>query len=127
MDKQEIKEQGEALLEEIAPDRNELINRRINHINFARTIIWLCINSRTEDFIYNPELSKYLGVSTVRIQHILGDLTNIGLLKKRFPTSTLVEYWFEKENGEPIVLQYFERAKKTLGIKFKLTTVKKEE
>lgn len=123
---EEIREQGEDLLNQIAPDRNELINRRINHINFARTIVWLCIKSETEDFIYSSELSKFLKLSNARSQQILGDFTNIGILKKRFPTSTLVEYWIVKENEESIVLQYFDRAKKTLGINFKLAVKKNE-
>lgn len=126
MNKEEIREQGEDLLREIAPDRNELINRRINHINFARTIIWLCIKSGTEDFIYSSELSKFLKLSNARAQQILGDFTNIGILKKRFPTSTLVEYWIQKENEEAIISQYFDRAKKTLKIDFKLAVKKNE-
>lgn len=126
MNDEEIREQGEDLLKEISPDRDELINRRINHINFARTVIWLSIKSRTEDFVYDSELAKFIKVSSARCQQILGDFTNIGILNKRFPTSTLVEYWFEKENGEPIILQYFERAKKTLGIDFKLIVKKNE-
>lgn len=126
MNEEEIKEQGEDLLKEISPDRDELINRRINHINFARTIVWLCIKSRTEEFIYGSELAEFLKISTSRAQYVLGDLANAGLLKKRFPTGTLVEYWIEKEKEEPIVLQYFKKAKKTLGIDFKLSIKKNE-
>ena len=39
-------------LDSIRPDTEEFIARRINHINFARTIFWFCVTSRKEDFFY---------------------------------------------------------------------------
>ena len=46
----------EDALEDISPDREEFINRRINHKNFARTIFFLCVKSRNEDFVYAKPL-----------------------------------------------------------------------
>ncbi len=43
-----------------------------------------------------------------------------GILKKKYPTSNLTEFWFVVENGNPIIQNYFERAQKTLGVKIKL-------
>jgi len=122
---EEIEDIEERLLEAITPNRDEFINRRINHINFARTVLWLCIKSRSEDFIYSSELSKFLKVSASRSQQILTDFVNVGILRKKFPTSTLVEYWIEKEEGNLIILDYIKQAKKTLGVDFGLV-IKKE-
>ncbi|KKL12206.1 hypothetical protein LCGC14_2538120, partial [marine sediment metagenome] len=49
------------LLESIAPKDEEIIERRINHINFAKIITWLCFESRKK-FVFNkPELREFLG------------------------------------------------------------------
>lgn len=107
-------------LDSIRPDRDELINRRINHINFARTVFWLCVRSRSSEFIYSADLSEFIKTSHARSNQILSDLVRIGILIKKFPTSNLVEYWFHIENGAPVILNYFDRAKKTLGLKLTL-------
>jgi len=121
MDKQqEIQDMLENALEDIRPDRDELINRRINHLNFARTIFLLSVRSMKDDFIYSSELSEFLKISHTRANQIFSDLTKIQLLKKRFATSNLVEYWFVKENEIPLVRSYFDKAQKTLGFKYKL-------
>ncbi len=110
----------EEALEDISPDKEEFINRRINHINFARTIFFLCVKSRKEDFVYARPLSEFLKVSMQRALTILGDLAMAGILKKKYPTSNLTEFWFVVENGKPVIQEYFERAKKTLGVKIKI-------
>ena len=116
----------EEALEDISPDREEFINRRINHINFARTIFWLCVKSRKEDFIYAKPLSKFLKVSMQRSLTILGDLAMAEILRKKYPTSNLTEFWFIAENNKPIIQEYFERAKKTLGVKIKIKLEQEE-
>ncbi len=119
-----MKEDQEDILEEalgdIAPDKEEFINRRINHINFARTIFWLCVKSRNEDFICAKPLSQFLKVSMQRSLSILNDLSMAGILRKKYPTSNLTEFWFIVEDGKVIIQGYFERAKKTLGVKVKI-------
>ncbi len=110
----------EEALENLKPDREEFINRRINHINFSRTIFWLCVKSRKDNYVYASELAEFLKLSQARSNQILNDFTRAGLLGKRFPTSNLVEYWITKEKETPIILNYFDKAKKTLGIKMKL-------
>ena len=117
----------EDALEDISPDREEFINRRINHINFARTLFFLCVKSRNEDFVYAKPLSEFLKVSMQRSLTILGDLAMAGILKKKYPTSNLTEFWFIIENEKPIIQDYFERAKNTLGVKIKIKLEHKVE
>ncbi len=116
----------EEALQDLKPDREEFINRRINHINFSRTIFWLCVKSRKDSYVYASELAEFLKISQARSNQILNDFTRAELLGKRFPTSNLVEYWITKEKDTPIILQYFDKAKKTLGIKAKLMVKKNE-
>ena len=111
----------EDALGDISPDREEFINRRINHKNFARTIFFLCVKSRNEEFVYAKPLSKFLKVSMQRSLAILNDLTDLaGILRKVYPTSNLIEFWFVMEKGRPIIQEYFERAKKSLGVKIRI-------
>lgn len=116
----------EEALADISPDREEFINRRINHINFARTIFWLCVKSRKEDYVHARPLSEFLKVSMQRALNILGDLAMAGILRKKYPTSNLTEFWFIIEKGNPVIQEYFERAKKTLGVKIKIRLEQKE-
>ncbi len=110
----------EEALQDLRPDREEFINRRINHINFSRTIFWLCVKSRKDNYVYASELAEFLKISQARSNQILNDFTRAELLGKRFATSNLVEYWITKEKDTPLILEYFDKAKKTLGIKAKL-------
>ena len=115
----------EEALEDLKPDREEFINRRINHINFSRTIFWLCVKSRKDNYVYASELAEFLKLSQARSNQILNDFVRAELLGKRFPTSNLVEYWITKEKDTPLILEYFDKAKKTLGIKAKLMVKQK--
>ena len=117
----------EEALEDISPDREEFINRRINHINFARTIFWLCVKSRNEDFVVAKPLSKFLKVSMQRSLSILNDLDMAKILRKKYETSNLTEFWFIIEDNNPIIQNYFERAKKTLGVEIKIKLEQKEK
>ena len=110
----------EEALQDLKPDREEFINRRINHINFSRTIFWLCVKSRKDNYVYASELAEFLKLSQARSNQILNDFVRAELLGKRFPTSNLVEYWITKEKDIAVILNYFDKAKKTLGIKAKL-------
>ncbi len=110
----------EDFLDDLKADTEEFINRRINHINFSRTIFWICVKSRKNDFVYASELSEFLKLSQARANQILNDFVRAELLKKRFPTSNLVEYWIIKKDENILILNYFEKAKKVLGIKAKL-------
>lgn len=123
--REEIEDAFLEVLQDIKPDVDEFINRRINHINFARIIFWLSVKSRKEDFIYARELSKFIRLSLGRVHHILNELVENNILRKRFPTDNLVEFWFVKDKEIPIVQKYFEKAKKTLGIRFKLSPEEK--
>lgn len=109
----------EALLD-LTPTSDEFINRRINHINFARTIFWLSVKSRKEDFFYARELSKFIKLSIARVHQILNEFVENGLLSKRFPTDNLTEFWFVKEKETVLIQNYLTKAQKTLGIKFKI-------
>jgi len=114
-------------LEIIRPDREEFINRRINHINFARIIFWLCVKSRKEEFFYANELSKFIKLSLGRTHHILNEFVNAELLKKKFPTDNLSEFWFARnDKGRIYVSEYFDKARKTLKLKSEITFEKEE-
>jgi len=104
-------------LEDVRPQGDELINRRITHRNFAITIRWANIKTLREKFVYASELSEFLRISQARANQILNDLTTADRFEKKFPSSNLVEYWFKLENGVPIIRRDFERANKTLKIK----------
>ena len=110
----------EDALEDLKANTEEFINRRINHLNFARTIFWICVKTRKISFVYACELAEFLKVSQARANQILNDFTRADLLRKRFATSNLVEYWTIKKDGKFLILDYFEKAKKVLGIKAKL-------
>ena len=114
------------VLEDLEADTEEFINRRINHLNFARTIFWICVKTRKEDYVYASELAKFLKVSQARANQILNDFVRADLLRKRFPTSNLVEYWAIKKKEKILILDYFEKARKVLGIKSQLI-IKPEE
>ena len=119
--KEEVDTNIEDLLDLVRPDAEEYICRRINHLTFARTILWLSIKSKDNNFIQPPDLTDFIKVDEARTRQILNGLVKIGILSKRPVTSNFMEYWFIKEGGFPIVQKYFERAKKSLGIKVKLT------
>lgn len=123
--KQESYDQEDILLdalESIKPEEDEFINRRINHINFARIIFWLCVQSRKNDFFYVKELSKFIKLSIGRTHHIINEIIDgTNLLKKRYKTDILTEISFEKDSQDKsLVWNYFDKAKKTLGLKFSL-------
>ena len=124
MDLKQREEQLDDMLEEalinLTPSIDEFINRRINHINFARTIFWLSVKSRKTDFFYARELSKFVKLSIARVHQILNEIVENGLLRKKFPTDNLTEFWFVKEEEKVIVQNYLEKAQKTLGIKFEV-------
>lgn len=110
----------EDMLESIAPTRDDFINRRINHINFARIVFWLANKSRKgEDFFYARDLCEFTHLSFGRVHHILNEFVQVKILRKKHATDTLVEFWFIKEEGRAVVEKYLDRALKSLGFKFK--------
>lgn len=121
MDKEQIDEELERVLEELAPGRDEFINRRISHMNFAKVVFWLSVRSRKDEYVYAGDLAKFLKVTQTRGYMILNDLVRVGFLKKVFPSSTLIEFWFKRdEMGNCEIAKFFDKAQKTLGVKFKL-------
>lgn len=117
----------EEALEDLRPDTEEFINRRINHLNFSRTIFWLCVKYRKEDYVYASELAAFLKVSQARGNQILNDFMRADILYKKPPVSNLVEYWAVKKEGKLLINNYFEKARKVLGIKAKLVIGTKEK
>ena len=110
----------EEALEDLRPDREEFINRRINHLNFSRTIFYLCVKYRKEDYVYASELATFLKISQARANQILNDFVRADLLFKKPPICNLVEYWATKKEGKILINNYFEKSRKVLGIKAKL-------
>ncbi len=113
-------------LEQIEPSMDDFINRRINHMNFARIVFWLCVKSRTESFFYARELSKFIRLSLGRVHHILTELVENKILRKRFPTDNLTEFWFVKNKEVPVIHDYFNKAQKTLKLKVSMKTEDQE-
>ncbi|MEM3075060.1 MAG: hypothetical protein QW727_03925 [Candidatus Pacearchaeota archaeon] len=97
------------------PNEEDIINRKIIHISFAKVVLWLCYKSKKEDMIFVNELRKYLKVSRARAYEILNDFVEIGILDKKV-IGNLSEYHFVKNNHHPKIDKYFEKAKKTLGL-----------
>jgi hypothetical protein len=100
-------------LARIEPTQEDFINRRINHIPFAKVIFWLCYRSIKHEFVYATELADFLKVSQNWSYQILRDLSKVNLLKKRGQHG-IIEFWFVKNTSEPFIMKYLLRAKKTL-------------
>lgn len=111
-------------LEQIRPSLDDYINRRINHMNFARIVFWLCVKSREDSFFYARELSGFIKLSLGRVHHILTELVENKILSKRFPTDNLTEFWFVKDKEIPVIHKYFDKAKKTLKLKVSMQAEK---
>lgn len=120
---EEVDEQLEDMLHELKGNAEEFISRRINHIGFAKTIFFLCVKARTEDFIYSRDLSSFRGITRQGSNLILGDLVNVKLLKKINKVGNISEFWFMKDDysGMPLINRYFNQCCRTLGIKGKIT------
>ena len=108
----------EELLESIKPVNEEFIKRRIHHINFARIICWLCIESRKRNIFSPEDLRKFIRLEASSIHRILKGLTEAGVLNKKYNPSSRTSYTFVKDDQRsPIIQGYFEEALKTLGKK----------
>ncbi len=107
------------LLESIRPDNEEIIERRISHITFAKIISWLCLESRKRHIFKKQELRGFIGLTNSRVQEILNDLINSGLIKKKTDPSGKNYFVFTKNetSGELVIRKYFDRALKTLDKK----------
>lgn len=112
----EKNEEVESNLVKIRPTQEEFVERRINHKSFAKTIYWLCAKCKKSDFVYPSEISKFMRLSNQRAYDILRDLCKAQIMERNEKTSNLIEFHFVKNGGEPIVLKYLEKAKKTLGL-----------
>ncbi len=109
-------------LNSIKPNTEEFINRRMNHINFARTIFWLCVKSRKEHFFYIRELCQFIRLSMGRTHNIVNEIINgTDLIKRTIHTDNMTQIEFVRDDeGKPKVWKHFDKAKKTLGLKFSL-------
>lgn len=120
-----------AVLDSITPSVDEWMERRIHHINFARIVFWMCVNSRSQEFFYPKDLRQFIKLDHSRVFYILKEFSEQGILRKKYLHNNLLSYFFVKEADVPKILKYFEKAKKTLGIKIKreekLILEKKEE
>lgn len=106
------------LLESIKPLKDDFIKKRIHHINFARIICWLCIESKKRNVFYPEELRKFMRFESSSIHRTLKGLTESGVLDKRYNASTRTSYTFVRDARKlPIIKEYFEQALSTLGKK----------
>ena len=108
----------ENLLESIKPLDDDFIKRRIHHINFARIICWICIESKKRNLFYPDELRKFMRFEASSIHRVLKGLTEAGVLNKKYNPSSRTSYTFVRDTSQlPIIREYFEEALKTLGKK----------
>jgi hypothetical protein len=125
------KEENEDLLSQalnsIAPGIDDFVERRINHINFARIVFWMCIQSRKSSLFYSKELRKFMKMDDSRVHQILKNFIDNGLLKKDYLSNNQIAYCFISKEGIPVISKYFEKAKKTLGVELSLSFKKVEE
>lgn len=105
----------EEQLSQLEPNMDDWVDRRIHHINFAKIVYWMCLQTRKGDFIYPKELYKFLKTSGSHTYNLLMSMVNIGLLHKKY-TGNLVEYHFVKNGGNPLIENYLDKAKRTLGL-----------
>ncbi len=107
------------LLQSIQPSNEEVIERRIHHIPFAKVVVWLCLESRKKFIFAKEELRRFTGLTNSRVQEVLNDFISAGLIKKGAASSGKTYYAFIKEkiSGDLIIRKYFNVALKTLGKK----------
>lgn len=122
-----IYESLDEVLEDLKGTADDLVFRRINHVGFAKTVFFICVKGRNDDFVMTGDLAEFLSVSTQRAYYIFKDLCRVGLLKKDCKSSSMAWYWLVKDNesGLPKINKYFDMACKTLGVNKKIV-VKKE-
>ncbi len=103
------------ILESIKPLDTEFIKRRIHHINFARIICWLCIESRKRNVFFPEELRKFMRLEVSSIHRVLKGLTEAGILDKKYNSSARTSYTFVRDARKlPVIKEYFQEALKTL-------------
>ena len=106
------------LLESIKPLDEDFIKKRIHHINFARIICWLCIESKKRNLFYPDELRKFMRFEVSSIHRVLKGLIEAGMLNKKYNASVRTSYTFVRDiKSLPVIREYFEEALKTLGKK----------
>ncbi len=106
------------LLKSIKPSNEEIIERKIHHIPFSKIVVWLCLESRKKLIFNKQELRKFTGLSNSRVQEILNDLVDAGLIMKKSKSTGKTYYTFVSDNKNSLVVkEYFKRALKTLGKK----------
>lgn len=116
-DKEISDEEMELMLDKITPTQEEFIDRRINHIPFAKIIFWLNFKSKKAEFVYATELANFMKFSQARAYNVLRDLCKANLLKRNPINSSVVEFHFVKNGEKPIINKYLGRAKVTLDLK----------
>lgn len=118
----DVEEQLDELMDKMREEGSkQFILRRIKHIGFSKTILYICVTAKREEFIYAKDLAEFRKITRQGATYILNDLVNVGMLHKKQQVENMAEYWI-KRNGEgrPLMQEYFGRACKTLGIKNKV-------
>jgi len=113
--KEEVAEELEKQLDSLEPTQEDFIDRRINHVPFAKVVFWLNMKSRKDDFVYAKELCSFMKVALSHAYNTLRRFCDAGIMERKY-VGNLVEFHFIKNNGNPIIWKYLEKAKKTLGL-----------
>jgi len=108
----------EGIVDSLEPTQDDFIGRRINHMNFAKVVLWILNQGTSADFIYASELARYMKITQTGAFTTLNNLTRVGFMKKKWASSNLVEFYLVKNGDTPLLAKYLNQAKKTLGVKF---------
>lgn len=103
-------------LEQLEERSEDAIMRRINHLTFARTLLWLHAKFDHYPCIYVQELAKFLKRDYTSTYKILQMFEALELIKFKH-LGNIVEITPVLNDDFPIVTNYVKYAKKTCGIK----------
>lgn len=104
----------EEIISQLEPSLDEVIDRKLKNLNFAKVMFWLCNKAHTSKFVYTSELSKFLKVTSTRSYQILRELSDLGLLSRQGSGSVMMEYHFVNNSTKPLILNYLNKTKKRL-------------
>jgi len=109
---------SEFTLDDIKPNIEECIKRRLRYTTFCRTLLFLEYKFNVEkcDFVYPSELRKFLNLSQQRAYQILSDFVTLKLLEVKKISGNMVEFHpVRDEKGNLVISKYRKEAIKTIN------------
>jgi hypothetical protein len=123
----EVNEALDEILEDMKVlNDSDFMKRRMDHINFQKTVFFLCVQSQKVNSVESKDLRKFMGCSQQWANYVMNDLDSVGFLKKIKKGGNKVFYvYMRHDDGRVKLMDYFEEARDKLGIKIKFE-MKKE-